>query len=293
MTSQSSYRGRLAPSPTGYLHVGHARTFWIAYERARAAGGMLVLRNEDLDPQRSKPEYARAFIEDLRWFGISWQEGPDVGGPHAPYSQSERLDVYLQTWRKLHAGGWIYPCTCSRKDLAEAAQAPHESNDEPMYSGKCRGRTLSVDSPAGVNWRFRVPDGRVVSFHDGAQGKQQYTAGEDFGDFVVWRRDDVPAYQLAVVADDAAMGITEVVRGCDLLKSTARQILLFEALGVAPPRYYHCDLLVDDKGERLAKRTDALSLRALRAKGMRPEEIRENWLGLRVACETRNDRKGR
>ena len=254
---------------------------------------MLVLRNEDLDPQRSKPEYVRAFLEDLRWFGISWHEGLDVGGPHAPYSQSERRDLYVETWRKLHAGGWIYPCTCSRKDLAEAAQAPHESSDEPMYSGKCRGRTLTKDSPAGVNWRFRVPDGRVISFHDGAQGERQYTAGKDFGDFVVWRRDDVPAYQLAVVADDAAMKITEVVRGCDLLKSTARQILLCEALGIAPPGYYHCDLLVDDKGERLAKRTDALSLRALRERGIRPENSRENWLGMRVACETRNDRKGR
>jgi glutamyl-tRNA synthetase len=154
MTSAQSYRGRLAPSPTGYLHVGHARTFWIAYQRARAAGGVLALSNEDLDPQRSKPEYLRAFIEDLHWFGISWQEGPS--GPYAPYSQSERRDVYLQTWRKLHDGGWIYPCTCSRKDLAEAAQAPHESNDEPMYSGKCRGRKLQADSPAGVNWRFRA-----------------------------------------------------------------------------------------------------------------------------------------
>jgi glutamyl-tRNA synthetase len=284
MTSQSNYRGRLAPSPTGFLHVGHARTFWIAHERARAAGGVLVLRNEDLDPQRSKPDYVRAFIEDLHWFGISWQEGPDVGGPHAPYSQSERCEVYLQTWRKLHAGGWIYPCTCSRKDLAQAAEAPHESSDEPMYSGKCRGRKLTVDSPAGVNWRFRVPDGRVVSFHDSAQGKQQYTAGKDFGDFVVWRRDDVPAYQLAVVADDDAMRITEVVRGCDLLKSTARQILLCEALGIAPPAHYHCDLLVDDKGERLAKRADALSLRALRESGATPETIRERWLGIRVRC---------
>lgn len=308
MPSLQHYRGRLAPSPTGYLHLGHARTFWIAYQRARAADGVLLLRNEDLDPQRSKPEYVRAFTEDLRWFGIAWQEGPDVGGSCAPYSQSQRREVYLETWRRLHAGGWIYPCTCSRKDLAEAAQAPHESEhtgqrpmphnlepvphmpeiDEPIYSGQCRGRTLTVDSPAGVNWRFRVPDGRVVGFHDGAQGKQRYTAGEDFGDFVVWRRDDVPAYQLAVVADDAAMKISEVVRGCDLLKSTARQILLCEALAIASPAYYHCDLLVDESGERLAKRTDALSLRALRASGIRPEDIRENWLGLRVASQARS-----
>ncbi|MGZ4820538.1 MAG: glutamate--tRNA ligase family protein, partial [Terriglobales bacterium] len=204
MSLGKNYRGRLAPSPTGYLHVGHARTFWIAYERARTAGGALVLRNKDLDPQRSKPEYAHAFLEDLRWFGISWQEGPDVGGAHAPYSQSERRDLYLQTWQKLYQGGWIYPCTCSRKDLQGAAQAPHESNDEPLYSGKCHGRKLAAKSPAGVNWRFRVPNGRVVCFQDGMQGRQEFTAGKDFGDFVVWRRDDVPAYQLAVVADDDA-----------------------------------------------------------------------------------------
>jgi glutamyl-tRNA synthetase len=254
MSPEPTYRGRLAPSPTGYLHLGHARTFWIASERARARKGVLVLRNEDLDPHRSKQEYVRAFLEDLRWFGITWQEGPDIGGPHAPYSQSERREFYLQAWRKLYDNGWIYPCTCSRKDLAEAAQAPHESNDEPLYPGKCRGRKLQADKPAGVNWRFRVPDGRVIRFTDGAQGEQQYTAGRDFGDFVVWRRDDVPAYQLAVVADDDAMRITEVVRGCDLLKSTARQLLLCEALGIAPPKYYHCDLLMDESGERLAKR---------------------------------------
>ncbi len=277
------YRGRLAPSPTGYLHVGHARTFWLAYERAREAGGTLVLRNEDLDPQRSKAEYAHAFVEDLRWFGIEWQEGPDVGGPYEPYVQSQRRNFYLQAWRKLYQGGWIYPCTCSRRDLAEAAQAPHETTDEPIYTGKCRERKLETDKPAGVNWRFRLRDGRVIRFQDAAQGERAFTAGADFGDFVVWRRDDVPAYQLAVVTDDAAMRITEVVRGCDLLKSTARQILLCEALGIQPPAYYHCDLLVDEEGGRLAKRSDALSLRALRASGKTPEDIRANWLGMRTA----------
>jgi glutamyl-tRNA synthetase len=277
MFAKPGYRGRLAPSPTGYLHVGHARTFWIAYERSRH--GVLVLRNEDLDPQRSKPEYVQAFIEDLRWLGIAWQEGPDLGGPYAPYSQSQRREFYLRAWRKLYQGGWIYPCACSRKDLARAAEAPHESaprdaGDESLYPGTCRERKLQTDTPAGVNWRFRVPDGRVIRFTDGAQGEQQFTAGKDFGDFVVWRRDDVPAYQLAVVADDDAMRITEVVRGCDLLKSTARQILLCEALGIAPPAYYHCDLLLDESGARLAKRSDALSLRALRAKGLTPAEVR-------------------
>jgi glutamyl-tRNA synthetase len=130
MIATGGYRGRLAPSPTGYLHVGQARTFWTAYERARAEGGVLVLRNEDLDPQRSKAEYVRAFLEDLRWFGISWQEGPDVGGPYWPYSQSERRELYLKTWSKLYKGGWIYPCMCSRKDLAGAAQAPHETGSQ-------------------------------------------------------------------------------------------------------------------------------------------------------------------
>jgi glutamyl/glutaminyl-tRNA synthetase len=278
----SSYRGRIAPSPTGFLHVGHARTFWIAYQHAFKAGGTLVFRNEDLDPQRSKPEFVDAMFEDLRWLGIEWQEGPDVGGPFGPYVQSQRRDFYLNTWRALKDGGWIYPCTCSRKDLAEAAQAPHEMptlhlNDEPMYPGKCRGNRSNPSSPAGVNWRFRVPDGRMIRFNDSGQGPQALEAGKDFGDFVIWRRDDVPAYQLAVVADDAEMHITEVVRGNDLLKSTARQILLFEALGIKPPDYFHCDLVTDEVGVRLAKRHDALNLRSLRATGLSAEEVSKRW----------------
>lgn len=283
----SGYRGRIAPSPTGLLHIGHARTFWIAYQRSLQAGGTLVFRNEDLDPQRSKPEYAKAMLDDLRWLGIHWQEGPDVGGAFSPYVQSLRHDWYLSVWHELKTGGWIYPCTCSRKDLAESAHAPHESaphesaphesNDEPIYSGKCRGRRSHAESPAGVNWRFRVPDGRMIRFQDLGQGPQVFEAGKDFGDFVVWRRDDVPAYQLAVVADDAAMSITEVVRGNDLLRSTARQILLFEALGIKPPQYFHCDLVTDEKGVRLAKRHDALSLRILRESGVAPEEVRRTW----------------
>lgn len=270
----SGYRGRLAPSPTGLLHLGHARTFWTAWRRARDHHGTLIFRNEDLDPQRSKQEFADAMIEDLRWLGLDWDEGPDVGGPHAPYVQSQRRAFYLEAWQRLRQGGWIYPCTCSRKDLAESAQAPHESNDEFLYSGKCRGNKSSATSPAGVNWRFHVPDGRVLRFHDLRQGPQEFVAGKDFGDFVVWRRDDVPAYQLAVTVDDMAMQVTEVVRGADLLKSTARQILLFEACGAEPPAYFHCDLVTDESGIRLAKRHDALSLRALRQSGMKPKELR-------------------
>jgi glutamyl/glutaminyl-tRNA synthetase len=270
------YRGRLAPSPTGLLHVGHACTFWTAYRRALEHNGTLIFRNEDLDPQRSKAGFARAMTEDLRWLGCDWQEGPDVGGPFAPYEQSRRRDLYLATWRKLRDGGFIYPCSCSRKDLAIAAAAPNEGDDELHYPGRCRdkiGEAKDYELPAGINWRFRVPDGEPVNFDDLRQGRQSFFAGRDFGDFVVWRRDDVPAYQLTVVADDAAMQISEVVRGADLLKSTARQLLLIRALDLPIPAYYHCDLLRDEAGVRLAKRNDALSLRALREQGHRPQHV--------------------
>ena len=270
------YRGRLAPSPTGLLHVGHASTFSTAFARALQAGGTLILRNEDLDWQRSRTEFYDAMLEDLRWLGIGWDEGPDVGGPYGPYSQSERRGHYLAAWRKLLVGGFVYPCRCSRRELAMAATAPHEGEeDEPIYPGTCRDVVVAqgIDSPAGLNWRFRVPD-EVVEFEDRHFGAQRFVAGRDFGDFLVWRRDDVPSYQLACVADDAAMRITEVVRGADLLKSTARQILLYRALGLEEPLWYHCPLVTDERGERLAKRHDALSIRALREQGRRPDELR-------------------
>jgi glutamyl-tRNA synthetase len=268
------YRGRIAPSPTGYLHLGHARTFWRAFERVREHNGILIFRNEDLDAQRCRPEFAKAMFEDLRWFGIVWQEGPDVGGAYGPYEQSERRELYLDAWKKLLNGGWIYPCSCSRKELAESASAPHDDNDEPLYPGTCRSKRLAAAAPRGVNWRFRVPDGERIEFVDRAMGPQRFEAGRDFGDFVVWRRDDVPAYQLAVVVDDAAMRVSEVVRGADLLRSTARQILLQRALGFPIPEHYHCELMTDANGVRLAKRHDALSLRALRASGLAPEALR-------------------
>jgi glutamyl-tRNA synthetase len=253
----------------------------------------LILRNEDLDPQRCRAEFVDAMIEDLHWLGISWQEGPDCGGPSAPYTQSERRDFYLQAWKRLKEIGAIYPCTCSRKDVALAAGAPNDGDDEPIYSGKCRPSGSVVGAarlrhrgtaesavatwtvPAGVNWRFRVPDGEEICFDDLHLGSQRMLAGRDVGDFIVWRRDDVPAYQLAVVVDDAAMGITEVVRGADLLKSTARQILLYRALGLPIPDFYHCDLVRDAAGVRLAKRHDSLSVRRLREMGWKPEQVRE------------------
>ena len=299
----SAYRGRLAPSPTGFLHLGHARTFWTAFERCVAANGTLVLRNEDLDRSRVRPEFVSAMYEDLRWFGITWTEGPDYGGPYGPYSQSERLPLYRAAFEKLKSSGAIYPCTCSRQDVLRAATAPHAGEDEPIYPGTCRPNTsykLQVEScrldepphsrsaaqnqpdaqtsavePSTINhrpstkrnWRFRVPDGEEICFTDLNFGQQRFVAGQDFGDFVIWRHDDIPSYQLAVVVDDAAMKITEVVRGEDLLKSTARQLLIYHALNLTPPAFYHCPLVKDESGARLAKRHDGLSLRALRASG--------------------------
>lgn len=272
---EGSYRGRLAPSPTGLLHVGHARTFSIAAHRAQEHDGVLVLRNEDLDAQRCRANFAEAMVEDLRWLGLRWSEGPDSGGPYAPYNQSERRSYYLAAWRQLRDRGLIYPCTCSRKDLAMAPSAPNGVDDEPIYPGCCRLRADArhFDAPAGVNWRFRVPMGETISFVDVHLGSQSFLVGDDFGDFVVWRRDDVPAYQLAVTVDDAAMEISEVVRGADLLKSTARQILLFRALGLSQPAYYHCSLVSDASGHRMAKRHDSESIRHLRENGWSPQQV--------------------
>jgi glutamyl-tRNA synthetase len=261
----------------------------------------MVMRMEDLDTERSRAIYADAALEDLRWLGIRWQEGPDKGGPYAPYLQSKRRALYLNAWRRLLRRGLLYPCRCSRKDLEFALGAPHERtgsgamplqyggkldplDDEPIYPGTCRTQPIhasqlpgptavEIESPEGNNWRFRVPEGAAIEFEDRNLGPQRFVAGVDFGDFLVWRRDGGPSYQLACVVDDAGMRITEVVRGADLLKSTARQILLNRALGYDNPRWFHCRLVVDHNGRRLAKRHDALSLRALRQRGLTPMNI--------------------
>jgi len=272
LESKVSYRGRLAPSPTGYLHVGHALTFWRAQERCRTRRGTLVLRVEDLDRDRCRPEFRDAVSEDLGWFGLQWDEGP--------FLQSERRLLYLEAWKYLRDHGLIYPCNCSRRDVVNAAGAPHAEDEEPIYPGTCRPDSLTIlqaDDPAGVNWRFRVPGGEAIQFFDRGAGLQRAIAGVEFGDFLVWRKDDVPAYQLAVVVDDAAMRITEVVRGADLLRSTFRQLLLYRALEQAPPDFYHLPLVTDEFGKRLAKRDDALSLRTLRVKGVVPNEIRRRF----------------
>jgi glutamyl/glutaminyl-tRNA synthetase len=267
-----AYIGRLAPSPTGLLHLGHAATFWTAYARSCERGGVLQMRNEDLDPQRSRAEFVAAMFEDLQWLGIAWSG--------AVVTQSARSTAYREALDRLLQGGWVYPCRCSRKDLARMMQAPHENpaevdpDDEGVYPGACRPERVGRAFAAGVNYRFRVPDGEAIAFHDGNLGAQSFTAGRDFGDFLVWRKDGVPSYQLACVVDDAAMGITEVVRGRDLLKSTARQMLLQRALEYVTPEYFHTALLVDANGVRLAKRHDALALRTLRKRGHSPEEAR-------------------
>jgi glutamyl-tRNA synthetase len=275
--SEAKYVGRLAPSPTGLLHLGHARTFWIAAQRAREANGMLWLRDEDLDPQRSRAEFAEAMREDLRWLGVSWD---------AEMRQSERLGAYRKAMEQLLRSEDVYACRCSRNDLQQAVQAPHDDDDdEPVYNGRCR---LVAEGGAGsglrpaTNYRFRVNDGEIVRFVDGHAGAQNFLAGcgngADFGDFVVWRKDGLPSYQLACVVDDAAMGVTEVVRGRDLLKSAARQMLLQRALALPTPRYFHCDLMRDEQGVRLAKRHDALSLRALREQGLAPAKVIERFV---------------
>ena len=265
-----TYRGRIAPTPTGDMHVGHARTFVAAWRRAHEAGGALVLRIEDLDPLRCRPAWTARAIEDLAWLGVRWTEGPVL--------QSERRPVFEAAWRRLRDAGAIYPSDVSRRELRDAAHAPHEDEEdaEPIFPPALRpppraGR--DAVSPAGSVWRFRVPDGETVRFTDAVRGPQAFTAGEHFGDFVVWRKDDVPAYELAVVADDVAMGITEVVRGEDLLRSTARQLLVYRALGTDPPAWRHLPLVRDAEGRRLAKRHAALSVRELRARGHGPAEV--------------------
>jgi glutamyl-queuosine tRNA(Asp) synthetase len=265
-----AYIGRLAPSPTGLLHLGHAATFWTAQQRARSAKGTLLLRIEDLDAQRSKPQFTEAILEDLTWLGISWH-------PPVLY-QSRRLPLYREALDQLLITGQIYPCHCSRKDLAGMMHAPHEdADDEPVYPGICRptvdAQQRETRFQPNINYRFRVPDGETITFTDNNLGPQSFTAGKDFGDFLVWRKDGLPSYQLACVVDDANTNVTEVARGRDLFKSTARQLLLQRALDLPTPAYFHTHLLADEHGVRLAKRHDALAIRTLRQQGLTPAEV--------------------
>lgn len=272
---RKTYRGRLAPSPTGLLHAGHAATFLKASERAASNCGALIYRNDDLDSTRCKLHFHEAAVKDLRWLGLDWHEGPDKGGAFSPYSQSERGCFYLQSLEELRQAGLIYPCRCSRRDVSTALSAPHTIDEEPFYPGTCRPHAAVVfEYNPRLNWRFRISHPENIAFNDGRLGTQCAVAGRDFGDFLVWRKDGVPSYQLSCAVDDALMHITEVVRGEDLVTSTFRQLLLFSALGYDAPAYFHTPLLTDSTGKRLAKRNDSVSIQTLRSQGCSPEKIR-------------------
>ena len=267
-------RGRFAPSPTGDLHLGGARTALCAWLAARRDRSSFVLRMEDLDGPRVVAGAAERILEDLRWMGLDWDEGPDVGGPHAPYDQSLRGARYAAAIDRLLAVGAVYPCWCSRAEVRRSATAPHGLGDDgPRYPGTCRA--LSVEEGADrasarprFAMRLAVPDGEV-DFTDEVAGAQRQDVARTVGDFVLRRADGQDAYQLAVVVDDLEMGIEEVVRGDDLLASTPRQILLYRLLG-APrlPRFAHVPLILGPDGKRLSKRHGAVAVRALRDGGV-------------------------
>ncbi|MEI7946313.1 MAG: tRNA glutamyl-Q(34) synthetase GluQRS [bacterium] len=277
----SPLRGRLAPSPTGALHLGNARTFMIAWLRVRAAGGTLVLRMEDLDHPKNKAGAARAALDDLRWLGFDWDEGPDVGGPHAPYTQTERTACYAKALETLRQQGLVYPCVCTRRDVETGQSAPH-AEDGLFYAGMCRDRFDSYDAAARELPPGRLPAWRLncakagtskIVFTDLFAGEYTQDVSASVGDFVLARDAQGAGYMLAVVVDDAAMGITEVVRGDDLLPATPRQLLLYRALGLTPPAFLHVPLVVSEDGRRLAKRHGDTRISALRDAGIPPEQI--------------------
>jgi glutamyl-tRNA synthetase len=276
-------RGRFAPSPTGALHLGNARTALLAWLQARAAGGAFVMRVEDLDFGRVRPGVMQTQLDELRWLGLDWDEGPDVGGPHAPYVQSRREDRYDAALRRLAERGALFECACSRRDIAAAASAPHAGEEGPRYPGSCRERRVDPAAPSLMAHgrsllalRMRVDPGGVC-FDDLLMGRCRFSPAEETGDFVVRRKDGAAAYQLAVAVDDAAMGITHVVRGGDLLSSTARQLLVYRALDLPEPAFLHVPLMLGEDGERLAKRHGSVSLGELRARGVASERV-AGWL---------------
>jgi glutamyl-tRNA synthetase len=274
-------RGRTAPSPTGPIHVGNARTALAAWLSARRGGGTFVWREEDLDPPRVVSGLVEQQRADLAWLGLDWDEGPDVGGPFAPYRQSQRAPHYEAALAKLAVAGRLFPCRRSRSDLAAIASAPHGASGLPPYPKAWRPRQLPSGwfaahgadrPPLDAALRFRAGE-RAVRFADLVQGPQVERVDLTVGDFVLKRRDGLYAYQLAVVVDDLLMGIDQVVRGADLLASTARQVQLVEALRGAVPAYAHVPLVLDERGEKLSKRSPGLTLAELRAAGAAPAQL--------------------
>lgn len=269
--SQHKIKGRLAPSPTGGLHQGNARTFLIAWLLARRNQGKIVFRMEDLDASRARADAALTALADLRSLGLDWDEGPDLGGPDAPYTQSERTAVYQSALQLLIEKNLVYPCTCTRSDIARAASAPHAEDMPAQYPGLCAHHHSSKgldyeQSGLGFAWRFRT-EGQSVQWFDHVRGPQTHHLDKIGGDFIVARSGMIFSYQLAVVVDDAAMGVTQVVRGHDLVESTPRQLLIQEALNLPRPEYWHVGLVVGPDGKRLAKRDDSVKLSVLRGQG--------------------------
>ena len=266
-------RGRFAPSPSGEMHLGNAWTALLAWLEVRKANGTMVLRIEDLDPDRSRPEYITGIMRDLAWLGLDWDEGPDVGGAYGPYVQDERRNLYQIMLDRLIASDLVYPCYCTRGEIQAAASAPHAGEGELGYPGTCRnGNSQTVKSDRNPALRLKVPD-RMISFEDGLKGRVAENLARTSGDFIVRRSDGVHAYQLAVVVDDAMMRINQVLRGDDLLLSTPRQLLLYDELGFMPPGFTHVPLLYSPDGHRLAKRQRHLALAKLRENNIAPEKL--------------------
>lgn len=269
-------RGRFAPTPSGQLHIGNAFTALCAWLQIRQVGGQFLLRIEDIDKPRSRSAFAEQQQDDLRWLGLDWDEGPRVGGPSTPYEQSRREPLYEEALKRLKEDGWIYPCYCSRTELATIASAPHGlSSEGAAYPGFCRHLTDEErhlkEAVKAPSLRFKMSDD-PIPFDDVIAGAQTFRS-EVLRDFVVKRADGMFSYQLAVTVDDAAMGITDVMRGGDLLDSTPRQLALYAALGLTPPRFAHVPLLGDAESNRLSKRDNSLSLASLRAEGVAPERL--------------------
>ncbi|OXS61943.1 tRNA glutamyl-Q(34) synthetase GluQRS [Cohnella sp. CIP 111063] len=275
-------RGRFAPTPSGLLHIGNAFAALSAWLQMRQCGGTIALRMEDIDKARSRASFAEQILDDLQWLGLDWDEGPREGGLHAPYVQSAREPLYEEALERLQEAGRLYPCYCSRSDLATLASAPHGlASEGAAYPGFCRALTDEERMAKGAlkspSQRFVMPAG-AIDFSDGWMGPQSFD-GSALGDFVVKRADGMFSYQLAVVVDDAAMGITDVLRGADLLDSTPRQLALYDVLGLRAPGFSHIPLLADETGARLSKRDKSLTLASLRENGAAPERL----LGLLAA----------
>ena len=252
---QKTYRGRITPTPSGYLHEGHASTFKIAWRRARERDGCIIYRNDDLDKLRCSEEFSRAAMDDLEGLKINWDEGPDCGGKYCPYNQSERAEKYVSTLLKLANEGLVYPCAKSRKEI-QAFEIKAKVGNEYLFPQElrpCEKKFQNDQVSLNTNWRFRTQWSEKVSFVDGRKGEQTFEVGKDFSDFLVWRKDGIASYELATVVDDHLMEITEIVRGEDLLISSARQSTLFDALNWGRPDFYHCKLLVDMNGKKLSK----------------------------------------